>query len=178
MGLRRISRGGDLEGLVMVSLNRDIGQRQVVVDVELVDGSQVGDSMIVVQMHIPPGININHVHAEPLVRARDLHLKRLSRGEGEEIERSLLLPPRPPDAAVPDDHLLAVFVEAGVEVEGQISLRSMSHGQIHRDLDGVGGYDDSSDGYDESIIDAVGKHLRVRNPQAALWSGCWTTGLW
>lgn len=50
-----------------------------------------------------------------------LDLERLPPAEGEVRQLPLLRPPLLADAAVPDDHLLAVLVKARVEVEGQVT---------------------------------------------------------
>ena len=47
-------------------------------------------------------------------------LERLPLDEGEVLLVPLLVAPPLADVAVPDDHLPAVLVEAGVEVEGQV----------------------------------------------------------
>lgn len=58
--------------------------------------------------------------------------KRISWDEREGFQLSLLRSPLLVDQAVPDDHLLAVLVEARVEVEGQV--RPIG-GQVHGDPD-------------------------------------------
>lgn len=55
-------------------------------------------------------------------------LKRHSRDEGKGGQLSLLRSPPLVDIAVPDNHLVAVLVEARVEVEGDV--RALS-GQVH-----------------------------------------------
>lgn len=57
-------------------------------------------------------------------------LKRHSRDEGKGVQLSLLRSPLLVDAAVPDNHLVAVLVEARVEVEGNVGALG---GQVHGD---------------------------------------------
>lgn len=57
------------------------------------------------------------------------HLERLPLDEGEMLQLSLLGTPPLGDAAVPDDHLLAILVETRVQMEGQVPWC----GHVHRD---------------------------------------------
>lgn len=57
-------------------------------------------------------------------------LKRHSRDEGKGGQLPLLRSPSVVDPAVPDNHLVAVLVEARVEVEGDVGAPG---GQVHGD---------------------------------------------
>lgn len=140
------------------SLHVDLGQFDVVVDVEPDDGSQVGDAVPELQqMRVIDG------HPKLFRGAEDLHLERLALHEGEALQVSLLLAPLLADAAVPHDHLLAALIEARVEVESQI-IRCI---QIHCELV-CSGRDGSFNGDQLFVMKSTRKILFVRNCQTLL----------
>lgn len=133
----------------------DPGQRDVVVDVERVDGSQVGVSVCERQQ-----VRVVDGHLKLGAGAEDLQLERLPLDEGEPRQLPLFLSPPFIDAAVPDDHLIAALVEARVEVENQVTRG----GQIHCELVSVG-FDGSSDGDEQFVVNSSLKTLVIRNRQ-------------
>lgn len=95
--------------------------------------------------------------------AEDLHLEWLSMDEGEALQVSLLLAPLLADAAVPDDHLLAVLIETRVEVESQIIGCIQIHGELV-----CSGPDGSFDGDQKFVMKSTRKMLFVWNCQTLL----------
>lgn len=133
----------------MQGFQPDSREAEVVVDADGPDGAQVSDAVLVRQQvfvvdgHLKVAVGAENLYlqqnkrsatsrADGPARETTPDLKRLTRGEGEGLQLSLLRPPLLVDEAVPDDRLAAAVIEARVEVEGHVTTVG---GHVHGDPD-------------------------------------------